>query len=124
MIMVLLLFNSCSKIEEGNTLPNLKEWSYSRIVSMDVVPQIPGAETSVEIYQRTKAGKLENLMIFKLPNDKIYAYAIRDQISKNGLMFWDSENDGIFEQEGLLGKMQTGKINLEIYGYEEYNIKD
>lgn len=91
------------------TLPDLSSATKVGVQpDQDFLPTVPGPETTVTAYQLGNVG----ILVFSLPNGKVYAFTLRKVDTGEERSYYDKEGDGIFEQQG-----DTGDVDEKAYGY-------
>ncbi|AGW14918.1 hypothetical protein [Megalodesulfovibrio gigas] len=102
-------FNALFTNPAQPTLPDLnRATKVGQQPAQDFLPTVPGPETTITAYQVENVG----ILVFSLPNGKIYAFTLRKVDTGEERSFFDKEGDGIFEQQG-----DTGDVDEKAYGY-------
>lgn len=76
--------------------------------NQDILPTVEGGETTVSAYQIRNIG----ILVFTLPNERAYAFTLRNLETKEEQTYFDKEGDGVFEQQG-----DSGDVDESAYGY-------
>lgn len=89
-------------------MPDVRGFTQTEVFKRDMFPEIPGDDT-LEIHL-VKGQKVMGLFTFE--NGRVWAYMVRDPKANTESGYLDADNDGVFEQEGV-----NGKVVLSAYGF-------